>query len=361
MIGSGAGQLLEQVFGNIQGGAVGHGLPPPMPAGGMGGAGAMLQNLLSSMGNRHVSRHRSSHHHLRTEDAADNELQVVNETIANPGWIPNSTLERWTECFTIFNPGMQPTERIQLYAKRITAVLTPEKQRRQREQDEKDAKEKAERMKVMEEQAAKEEEEEAQREREREEAAAAEAVTIDSAEAPPVTSENPAEVADSTMDLDTAPLAAPETPSQQVHGSSAAQAGGSSDRPNWRERVARRRHEQATAAASQQAASAAADADELARVLALANSFASGLPAAVAETSSQPIEGTTPASVAMASEPAEAEPEAQEEEAPEAGPSAAAAPSERVTIQIRGNTVDITDTGIDPTFLEALPDDMREE
>ena len=34
---------------------------------------------------------------------------------------------------------------------------------------------------------------------------------------------------------------------------------------------------------------------------------------------------------------------------------------ERVTVMIHGSAVDITDTGIDPTFLEALPDDMREE
>ncbi|KIO21456.1 hypothetical protein M407DRAFT_218267, partial [Tulasnella calospora MUT 4182] len=33
----------------------------------------------------------------------------------------------------------------------------------------------------------------------------------------------------------------------------------------------------------------------------------------------------------------------------------------RVTILVHGNPVDITDTGIDVTFLEALPDDMREE
>lgn len=43
---------------------------------------------------------------------------------------------------------------------------------------------------------------------------------------------------------------------------------------------------------------------------------------------------------------------------PEAGSSNA---PERVTVLIHGNPVDITDTGIDPTFLEALPDDMREE
>ena len=34
---------------------------------------------------------------------------------------------------------------------------------------------------------------------------------------------------------------------------------------------------------------------------------------------------------------------------------------ERVTVLILGNPVSITDNGIDATFLEALPDDMREE
>lgn len=34
---------------------------------------------------------------------------------------------------------------------------------------------------------------------------------------------------------------------------------------------------------------------------------------------------------------------------------------ERITVMIHGSAVDITETGIDPTFLEALPDDMREE
>lgn len=45
----------------------------------------------------------------------------------------------------------------------------------------------------------------------------------------------------------------------------------------------------------------------------------------------------------------------------EASGSSQAAPSARVTTTIHGSTIDITDTGIDPTFLEALPDDMREE
>lgn len=46
------------------------------------------------------------------------------------------------------------------------------------------------------------------------------------------------------------------------------------------------------------------------------------------------------------------------EEPREPGP---ASRSERTTVMIHGSPVDITDTGIDPTFLEALPDDMREE
>ena len=39
----------------------------------------------------------------------------------------------------------------------------------------------------------------------------------------------------------------------------------------------------------------------------------------------------------------------------------AAPAQERITVMIHGAPVDITDTGIDPTFLEALPDEMREE
>ncbi|CCM01158.1 uncharacterized protein FIBRA_03206 [Fibroporia radiculosa] len=47
----------------------------------------------------------------------------------------------------------------------------------------------------------------------------------------------------------------------------------------------------------------------------------------------------------------------------EDGPAAEASSSgaQRITVMIHGSPVDITETGIDPTFLEALPDDMREE
>lgn len=43
------------------------------------------------------------------------------------------------------------------------------------------------------------------------------------------------------------------------------------------------------------------------------------------------------------------------------GEGSSGATTDRITVLIHGNPVDITDTGIDPTFLEALPDDMREE
>ena len=52
--------------------------------------------------------------------------------------------------------------------------------------------------------------------------------------------------------------------------------------------------------------------------------------------------------------PETAESSARQEEAPTPA-------QERVTVLIHGEPVDITDTGIDPTFLEALPDEMREE
>lgn len=64
----------------------------------------------------------------------------------------------------------------------------------------------------------------------------------------------------------------------------------------------------------------------------------------------------------LVSPPTEVEPSMDPHtEAPAESSSAATTTSERVTVIIHGSAVDITDTGIDPTFLEALPDDMREE
>ena len=131
--------------------------------------------------------------------------------------------------------------------------------------------------------------------------------------------------------------------------------------------------------------------DDIAQVMELARSLAAGLadsvaaadaapanipapaptpitPAPVAEVAPAPpiAEASTSTAEAVVvptpiEEDQEAEPAREErgEAAAEASGSGAAAA--RVTIEIHGETVDITDTGIDPTFLEALPDDMREE
>lgn len=62
----------------------------------------------------------------------------------------------------------------------------------------------------------------------------------------------------------------------------------------------------------------------------------------------------------MADATTETGPTAEEENTEQIAESSATVP-ERITVIIHGNPVDITDTGIDPTFLEALPDEMREE
>ncbi|KAK0485978.1 hypothetical protein IW261DRAFT_1662959 [Armillaria novae-zelandiae] len=79
------------------------------------------------------------------------------------------------------------------------------------------------------------------------------------------------------------------------------------------------------------------------------------------DTDTEMIDGTTQTPAPAV----ESEPSSATDPEPDAGPgdassSQAEAPA-RVTVLINGNVVDITDTGIDPTFLEALPDDMREE
>ena len=50
-----------------------------------------------------------------------------------------------------------------------------------------------------------------------------------------------------------------------------------------------------------------------------------------------------------------------EPDQPSSGQAESSRATDRITVIIHGSPVDITDTGIDPTFLEALPDDMREE
>ncbi|BGP26526.1 E3 ubiquitin-protein ligase HUWE1 [Rhodotorula toruloides] len=106
--------------------------------------------------------------------------------------------------------------------------------------------------------------------------------------------------------------------------------------------------------------------DDVAEVMNLARSLAAGL--AVPSTSGSTPPATsrqeTPAaapSAANAAPPVEAPAAVEEAAAPVASGSGEAPQQERVTVVVHGEEVDITDTGIDREFLEALPDDMRDE
>ena len=135
----------------------------------------------------------------------------------------------------------------------------------------------------------------------------------------------------------------------------------------------RQEAESASAAASMEVDQPASDIpDDVAEVMNLARSLAAGL--AVPSTNSPTPDATrsaTPSvpaqpipSSSSTTEPSNAMEEEEEEPvaaAPETSGSGAQQPVERVTIMIHGEEVDITDTGVDREFLEALPDDMREE
>ncbi|KAI0766838.1 hypothetical protein BD413DRAFT_614840 [Trametes elegans] len=132
----------------------------------------------------------------------------------------------------------------------------------------------------------------------------------------------------------------------------------------------RQREEQARAAEAaakkeqeEQEAAEKAKQEEEARVAAEAATQAAAAEAAPASTADADVEM---ADVTADGPDADAETSVAEN-GPDTAESSAraeegAAPAqERVTVMIHGSPVDITDTGIDPTFLEALPDDMREE
>lgn len=88
-------------------------------------------------------------------------------------------------------------------------------------------------------------------------------------------------------------------------------------------------------------------------------------PPVASETDTEMLDATAESSSANEQDPIdddagapEATTDQDQEGSGEPGP---ASRPERITVTIHGSPVDITDTGIDPTFLEALPDDMREE
>ena len=108
-----------------------------------------------------------------------------------------------------------------------------------------------------------------------------------------------------------------------------------------------RQREQEAAAAEQARLAAEAEAEAAAAAVAAA---ATEVP--VEDNDAEMVDVTSP------TEPTAAD--APEESTAEVAAGSSAAP-ERIMVLIHGNPVDITDTGIDPTFLEALPDEMREE
>ena len=129
------------------------------------------------------------------------------------------------------------------------------------------------------------------------------------------------------------------------------------------EEEARRKEEEAKAKAEEEEA-AKVKAEEEARKEAEA---AAPQPETAANAEAEAANASNEPAVVDVDEPMDVTPDAAPQETSTAPPENAAAeastsaPRERVTVMINGNPVDITDTGIDPTFLEALPDDMREE
>lgn len=125
------------------------------------------------------------------------------------------------------------------------------------------------------------------------------------------------------------------------------------ERERQREQEEKEREEAQAKEREEQAAAEKAEAEAAAARAAEAEAAANEAPettesAEDVEMHEQPAESSSEEPVAGSS--AEGQGEASTSAAPE-----------RVTVLIHGNPVDITDTGIDPTFLEALPDDMREE
>ncbi|KAL4252810.1 UPL family protein [Abortiporus biennis] len=109
--------------------------------------------------------------------------------------------------------------------------------------------------------------------------------------------------------------------------------------------------------AEEERLAAEAKAEEESRSRSASNEPTTSSEAADADAEMVDAEETAPVSHDATSTSGEAINASPELPVAEAGPST----TNRVTVTIHGNEVDITDTGIDPTFLEALPDEMREE
>ena len=390
-MGTGAGQLLEQIFGNaqphdvrgLQGGQIETRLRADIPLPPMRVPASQVTTLLGSRGLGGFAR-------APVPTAGGDDAASLNALLANPTISICTTSDRWNEEAATFNGGVSAAERLSTIARHLTRILLPT--RIQKETPSTSTPAPTTQAVVRDEveglMAASGASSAGAEPADPPQPAANAAVTDSDM---PVASTAPAELPQ--ISIATPAPATPVAPVPVPFAASAAPAGGdtpsTSSRPSWRERVEQRRSNRpaqgasASAAianqsesrdagaeqsdATQPAAQSAATADiggaATARALALQlaavpqqseDVSAAGEP----QPTGTPAETTgTDSAQDLVMETAQS---TNDNPSAEAGPSNAVAVP-RVTIQIHGNTVDITETGIDPTFLEALPDDMREE
>ncbi|GAA5942817.1 hypothetical protein JCM10213_002959 [Rhodosporidiobolus nylandii] len=270
--------------------------------------------------------HESSHRHSSNPQSARSAARQLSDRInAASAFLPVQTSQRWSEEGRILQGCVLTSERAARLTNYIINVLHPparELAKEQRKKDEERRKKEEEEERAEQERQEKEDEEEQQREeeerkkreeeeRKKREEEAEERRRADEEERR--RTEEDARTASAAMEVDTA--------------------GAAEDVP-----------------------------DDVAEVMNLARSLAAGL--AVPSTASTPSRQPTPSSsAAQTAAPAPEASTSAGEDAPMevAEASGSGAAQERVMVLVHGEEVDITDTGIDREFLEALPDDMRDE
>ncbi|GAA6031536.1 hypothetical protein JCM8097_006506 [Rhodosporidiobolus ruineniae] len=272
----------------------------------------------------------SAHRHRSASTSRSAARQLSDRINAASAFLPVQTNQRWQEEGRILQGCVLIAERVgRLHNHLINVLHAPAREEAKKQKVEHDERmKKEEEEERLEEEKAKKEEEEREKEREKERKREEEELRVREEEA--------------------------------------------AQRRREEEEAENRRREEEEA---QQASAAAMDVDsaggeevpdDVAEVMNLARSLAAGL-AVPSTTASTPSRQATPSTSAAqpapdASSSAESsaadQPAAMEAEASGSGQGAA---TERVTVLVYGEEVDITDTGIDREFLEALPDDMRDD
>ena len=291
-------QLIEQMFGNAMG------QHPGAHVHRLGRDGHATTFAVPVEGGPPVAiGHHHHHHHGGEMRLARRQLQSGDASRQpSPAMNPASTNLRWDQEARAFQACISVTDRCTALQAHLVNALLPKAKKSSREAKELEDKQKAEAEEQAKEAAAKAQAEESQ---------ASEGETSTSVAPKPIEQSAPVSSAEETP-APSSSLAPPEAISE----------------------------------------------DPLEAMMALARSLAGG----PAPTSPVQADSATPMDTDAIQQPPQSEEvnqPASEPAAPEPTEEPPAAP--RVTIQVHGNTVDITDTGIDPEFLEALPDEMREE